>query len=220
MTSDPTKPPEPTGPEPNPSEQRIIDLGKENWRTKKAGADWAGWVHIGQAIDVGRSYAMRIAHSNLPKGRAYSEAFGLWLKRNGFEDMDQVLRAALLECISNLLAIEAWRKTLAENQRLEWNNPRTVLKRWQASHKIPAGGDKAPVSSPVAQLKAKIAELETELHQIRQRGDGSMFAKNDTAKNIGKLIEDEFRGQASRLRTLGRELLKRADVIDGKEPKE
>jgi hypothetical protein len=198
------------------SEQRIVDLGKENWRTKKEGADWNGWVHVGQAIDVGRSHAMRVAHTNLPKGRPYVEAFGAWLKRNGFDDMDQVLRAALLECIGNLVEIEAWRKTLAANQRLEWNNPRTVLKRWRASHMVRPGKD-APAPSPTTALKARIVELETELHRLKQAGDGSSFSRKDKIADTAKVIEDEYHQQASKLRALASELIRRAkDIEEGK----
>src|SRR5262249_7761305 len=102
---------EPTTPaDVNISEQRIIHLGKESWRAKKEGADWTGWVRIGQAIDLGRTHAMREAGTNQPKGKTYARIFGDWIKRNGFGDLNEVARAALLECIRHLLKIEEWRE--------------------------------------------------------------------------------------------------------------
>ena len=202
----------------NPAEQRVLELGQTQWKTKKEGADWNGWVHIGQALDVGRSHAMRITHTNRPTGRGYNEAFSLWLKRTGFDDMDKVLRAALLECVNNLIAIEQWRKTLAASQRFEWNNPRTVLKRWRASTTVPAKQN-APAPSPVAALKARIVELEEELHRLKKAEDegGVTLSRHDSAGDSVKAIRDMYRQQASKLRTLAHGLLREADSIEGKE---
>jgi hypothetical protein len=162
---------------------------------------------------------MRITHTNRPTGRGYNEAFSLWLKRTGFDDMDKVLRAALLECVNNLIAIEQWRKTLAASQRLEWNNPRTVLKRWRASTTV--AGKQAPVTSPVAALKARIVELEEELHRLKKAEDGGgiTLSRHDTSADSAKAIRDMYRSQAAKLRTLAHSLLREADSIEGKEPK-
>jgi hypothetical protein len=104
---------------------------------------------------------VRVSRSNEPKGRGYNEAFGLWLKRNEFDHMDKVLRAALLDCITNLIAIEQWRKTtLSPTQRAELNNPRVVLRRWRASlHPEKAAGATAARTAGKAATAKKLLAL-------------------------------------------------------------
>jgi hypothetical protein len=45
--------------------------------------------------------------------------------------------------MENRPAIEAWRATLASNERQKTNHPNSIYRKWQASRSIPMGEDKA-----------------------------------------------------------------------------
>jgi hypothetical protein len=81
---------------------------------------------------------------------------------------------------------------------------------------VPAKQD-APTVSPVAALKARIVELEEELHRLKKAdGDGVTLSRHDSAGDSAKAIRDMYRQQASKLRTLAHGLLREADSIEGK----
>jgi hypothetical protein len=149
--------------------------------------------------------------------------FGTFRSR-GFElvlldDIDKGTRSHLLDCMDHLVEIEAWRKTRSATERLEWASPRSVLRHWRAS--VTVAGKQAPVTSPVAALKARIVELEEEVCRLKKAEDegGITLSRHDTSADVAKAIADMHRQQASKVRTLAHALLRQADSIEGKEPK-
>jgi hypothetical protein len=77
----------------------------------------------------------------------------------------------------------------------------------------------AVVTSPVAALKARIVELEEELHRLKKVEDegGITLSRHDTSADSARAIRDLYRSQAAKLRTLAHGLLREADSIEGKE---
>jgi hypothetical protein len=184
----------------SPATERIIELGKTEWKKKRDKVDWTGWVHIGQSLDAGRSIAMHQVHTNQPKGRAYNEVFSAWLKRNDYHTMDSKLRANLLDCIINLSEIDAWRDTLAENKRLEWTHPVVVLRHWKASLKLPEATSRKIVGDTgreiaLQNLTQENLALKDERDKLRDKleGVGDFFTVSDPAWQIAKVIADELR---------------------------
>jgi hypothetical protein len=132
-------------------------------------------------------------------GRAYNEAFSAWLRENGFDKIDGSVRSRLAECMDNLEEIEAWRDTLSDKERIEFNHPNTVIRRWKAYKATP----KALRSSPVARLQAKVEKLEGENAQLLANGGGRFNAK-DSAKAIAAVLFDllndtKFEGVINRM---------------------
>jgi len=88
-------------------------------------------------------------------------------------------------------ALEAWRATLTEKQRLEWSSPDTVFRRCPVFKK-PKAATAEVRPSPYARLQEANAELQIELHEVKRRAaDGDLFdLENDRIETIaGTIIE-------------------------------
>ncbi len=74
----------------------------------------------------------------------------------------------LLKVMDNLEAIVAWRLTLNEKQRVEWASPDTIVRRRPIFNE-PKTATAEAKASPYAKLQQANAELQTELHDLKQR---------------------------------------------------
>ena len=146
----------------------------------RRGAHWADWRFIADGLDVGRAKAMRAAGTNKPYGKAYTRAFGDWMaERPWAKNLDKPTRNHLFWVADHLSEIEAWRETLAQNERARLNHPTALKRRYDAAHKVAAVDPKAPKKETSREalvrenedLWTKVKKLE---HQI-QSGDGSLF---------------------------------------------
>ena len=160
---------------------RVSRQGTEAWRRLKREKSWGDWIKVGEALQVGRDWAMNQASTNKPEGKGYNLAFGEWLVKYKLDDMDKGDRCRLFEVIDNLPMIEQWRKTLTLNQRLSLNHPNSVLRKFKRAiepeQKDPTAELKPTLRDSVAnlseenhaqellitELKARITELEEEL---------------------------------------------------------
>ncbi|MGM4959824.1 hypothetical protein [Bradyrhizobium sp. 604_D8_N2_3] len=168
----------------NDERDRIIRQGKAAWARLKKDKSWEDWMSTGEALTEGREIAMYDAGTNRPEGKGYAGAFNLWLIENKFDDMDPSDRAKLFKVMELRPDIEAWRATLTRTERMKLNHPTTVLRKFEAATKIkplkPAKPSKddalrevaeehhAAVAE-VAQLKARVAELEEENASLREQ---------------------------------------------------
>jgi hypothetical protein len=201
---------------------RVIALGREAWQRKRDGSDWADWVHIGQALDAGRTLAMRAANTQNPQGRQYAEAFAYWLSQNDYDGMDKKLRADLLGCIKDLVQIERWRTTLAENLRLAWNHPTTVLRHWRSSLKISAApqpnkvvkGAGMEIAFQTLTIENQRLEQENQRleHELAKARRGTLFDSGDSVIEIATAIDGEIRS----IRTPAGKYREIADALQGK----
>ena len=80
----------------------LIARGREAWHTLRNDETWEKWIAIGRALEAGRTAIMRQLHTNQPKGRAWSETFGAWLKENEFDQIDKGVRSRLQNCLDSL----------------------------------------------------------------------------------------------------------------------
>lgn len=138
---------------------RVIKLGVEAWKRLKKSKSWNDWIAVGDALVLGRDWAMRQAQTNRPEGKAYNLAMGEWLVRHKLDDVDKSVRSRLIDCIENLGAIEEWRSTLPLSQRLVWNHPNSVWHQWRRAIEPPKA---APDSPPKPTLRDSVAELSEE----------------------------------------------------------
>jgi hypothetical protein len=133
-----------------------IKRGQEAWKRHKNDATWLDWLAIGQALSIGRQDAMAAASTNRPSGSAYNAAFGAWLERHGFHEIDKGDRSRLFDVMDNLPAIEQWRGTLASTLRLRLNHPNSVLRKWKAETVV------KPPKEPKPTLRDSVANLSEE----------------------------------------------------------
>jgi hypothetical protein len=150
--------------------QEVVERGKKAWSDKTAGKDWEEWKAIGFALEIGRREVMKLCHINRPEdgGALYSRVYGEWLSREGFSMIDKAARARLMKCIDNLIAIEKWRMTLSLDERVRYNHPSTVLRKFEA-----AGKDGNKGEPRVNKKDEAIRELQEELDEAnRKLADG------------------------------------------------
>jgi hypothetical protein len=157
--------------------ERVCRQGTQAWQRLKKDKNWSDWIKVGEAHLVGREWAQRIATTNRPQGKAYNMAFGEWLAKYKFDDMDKGDRSRLFQVIDNLGQIEEWRKTLTLTERLKLNHPNAVLRKWKA-HMAPeprteSGEPKPTLRDSVANLSEandakdrKIAQLEEHIAEL------------------------------------------------------
>jgi hypothetical protein len=98
----------------------------------------------------------------------------------------------LLKMMDNLEAVEAWRLTLNEKQRFDWASPDTIVRRCPIFNKPQTATAEAKLS-PFRKLAQANAELQTELHDLKQRvSHGDPYGlKNDSVETIAGTIIDK-----------------------------
>ena len=121
---------------PTDREQSTILHGQEAWHRLGRDHTWENWKHVGAALLIGRSGAMREAGVNRPVGRRYNVVFAAWLNKFGFENLDKADRSRLFAVMDHLHEIETWRATLTPTQRLRLNHPSAVFRRWKSANAI------------------------------------------------------------------------------------
>jgi hypothetical protein len=192
----------------DPDSATIVTRGREAWRTLRTDETWEKWVAIGRAVEAGRGAIMRHLHSNQPKGRAWSQTFGQWLRDNEFDQIDKAARSRLQTCLDNLPAIEAWRQTLGLTLRLQLNHPNTVYRRWQAATRLPAPAE-PDAAKPLTLSEKKdrelirlSEELDAANRRLRQRDDlseGRDWTWHDTPEDIASAMLRLYPDKAKRL---------------------
>jgi hypothetical protein len=167
----------------------------------KRGQHWLDWMYIAAGLEVGRVKAMRRAETNRPIGSAYNRAFGDWLnERSWARDLDKPTRNHLFWCADNRNNIEAWRETLAPNERARLNHPTALKRRYEATHKVVKTKGVAPKPQKVAheqeveRLKAAVEMRDREIEWLKTKRaeDGSLFdiAKTKTDQIARIVLEN------------------------------
>jgi hypothetical protein len=157
---------------------RVARQGMQAWARLKKGKSWTDWLQVGEALQVGREWAMHQAGVNKPEGKGYNTAFSEWLTKYKLDDMDKGDRSRLFSVMDNLPAIDEWRQTLTLTQKLALNHPQAVLRKWKAFMKpeerdehgqprptlrdsvVNLSEENMTLKREVADLKAHIADLE------------------------------------------------------------
>src|SRR6516225_347371 len=119
------------------TEERKEKQAAEAAERIKRGQHWLDWMYIAEGLEVGRTRAMRRAGINRPYGSGYNRAFGEWMNEHPWaRDLDKPTRNHLFWCIDHRNDIEAWRETLAQNERLRLNHPTAMKRRYEATHRV------------------------------------------------------------------------------------
>jgi hypothetical protein len=155
-------------------------------------------MYIAEGLEVGRNKAMRRAGTNRQLGSSYNKAFGQWLDGHPWaRDLDKPTRNHLFWCIDHRNDIEAWRETLAQNERARLNHPTPMKRRYEATHNAPGGKDegeaKGVKETRAQKLEREIERLTGDVENWRKRAqaEGSLFdLKRDTVKHIAETIAE------------------------------
>jgi hypothetical protein len=159
---------------------------------------WRDWTYLAAGFELGRMHAMRVARTNEPLGRAYNTAFSNWMddpaRRTWTRGIDQATRNHLLWVADNLPSIEAWRETLAANQRDRLNHPTVVKRTYEAAHRAAKAREQGePVMTPMEALKAALVESQEDAARWKRQAEenGSLFdVRRDTPEQIARALVD------------------------------
>jgi hypothetical protein len=189
------------------SADQIIRRGQDTWARVRSDHTWTDWLEVGAALCVGRTQAMYDAAANKPVGRNYNTAFGAWLKKNGFDTIDDGDRSRLFEVMNHRDQIENWRKGLSLNEQLALNHPSTVWRKWKATTVVPDPNAAPKKASPGVKLQESIARLEEENHRMRQeieRGGDDRWSKSGDEKRGDGQVADKLTELLRTIRQSGR----------------
>jgi len=168
--------------ETTPNERRVLDAAHLALIALRRTFDH--WVTVGRGLQLLRQKADQLGTRN-----AFNDLRDQ--HRLGDKHFRNEVVSRLLKVMDNLEAVEAWRATLTEKQRLEWASPDTLVRRCPVFNKPKAATAEAR-PSPYAKLQQANAELQIELHDVKRRAaDGDLFdLKNDCVETIaGTIIE-------------------------------
>jgi hypothetical protein len=185
--------------QPRSSDDQVVLAGIAAWSRLKQCKTWRDWLVVGEALLVGRTEAMRSAHTNVPEGSRYNREFGDWLVRTPLGEIDKSTRKRLLDCMARRADIEAWRATLPLSLRLDLNHPHAVLRRWQATQK-----PRNPVKKPsyVAKLNAALIQSQEETARLKRdverNGAGDRWTPESSADQVAEVIVGTFKAWKAR----------------------
>jgi hypothetical protein len=174
---------------PTDREQSTIVDGQEAWHRLGRDHSWENWRHVGAALLIGRSGAMRQAGVNRPVGRRYNVAFAAWLNKFGFENLDKADRSRFFVVMDHLEEIEAWRATLTTTERFRLNHPSAVLRKWKSANAISRNQNSR--LSPIEKCWQEISVLKQDNSRLRrecERFGGDLWDPADRPEDIATVM--------------------------------
>jgi len=170
-----------------------IRSGQQAWERVKKDATYNDWLAIGEALEIGRADAMADAKTNKPEGARYNKLFGEWLASYGFNDIDKAVRSKLFDILANRADIDAWRATLPVSERLRYNSPSAVWRRWQASLETKPATDSGKSARAKAQfgaLKDAKAKIDFTAHIAELEAARSEASDGDIVERAMRLVDE------------------------------
>ena len=118
---------------PEQIEANVIRHAQQAWHQVKADPSLFCWLEVGRGLEVGRAIAMRQAHTDRPRGKAYNLAFSHWLKEHQLDGVNEADRHALLQILDNRAAIGAWHASLPYAEQFGLNHPAVLWRKYKAA---------------------------------------------------------------------------------------
>lgn len=189
----------------SPDERDRLAKDEKRWKRMGEGGHLQDWLEFGPSLMTLRQTAMRIAFTNRPTGRPYTDAFRA-LVRKHFPGMDDDKNKSVSYVLwvhdepERLQILAEQRQAMSPGQRSRLNTPkaasdlvRRVLKQRDEDQAAKAGVEIEKRLSPVEvrdtiirNLNEENAALKAKL--VRDSGGSLLDLKEDSAKVIGGTI--------------------------------
>ena len=171
----------------NRARAELYRRATEAWETLKRThrETWAKYKEIGEAMVDARAEIMRKHELNQPAGPGYQKDMMNWLVEHRLDDMHKTTRSHLCDLIEHIDEVEAMmdgdesNKGWSLEDRMEWNAPNTVHRKWQAwrrkqGHTTDQQRKKLKTAQQTSEELAialeRIKELEEELTSAKSSG--------------------------------------------------
>lgn len=155
-----TKPPKGGAAPPTEDRTKVIAEGQQAWESlSKGGKDWAAWIQVGRALEIGRQQSMKRCGAKKPLGGPYNNEFAAWLKQNHFDNIDKSDRAKLLQIMGKLVEVEKFRATLTATERARINHPCSMWRRFEKSQPVAAISKRVKATAKAEQRQATKADI-------------------------------------------------------------
>jgi hypothetical protein len=146
------------------------------------------WHAIGVASVRLRNEAMRFAGANQPVGKGYNQVWrALADTKPGLRDLDKRERAHAMWLADHWSLVNAWLGTLASNEAAKLLHPTSIMRKYEAAHKPPAGG--APGNGPRVGLRDQLTKVQAELDMLRKKGGGGLRPGASVTEITDRLFE-------------------------------
>jgi hypothetical protein len=130
--------PIPVGPE----DAQLIRAGRVAWHCVRGTTSGSidNWVAIVRALCIGQRLALSrmSAKSGAGKrafGGGFNKLMGVWLRDNGFDDIDPVTRSDAVWLVKSLIEVREWLDNLSEAQRRGLNSPGHIRKAYNVAQR-------------------------------------------------------------------------------------
>lgn len=147
--------------------RRMIERAQAAWKNLKTDKNWAWWREIGECLDAGRRAVMRHCGITKPIGATYNAHMGPFLQKHGFDEIDAGVRNRLQNIMDHIGEVEAWRRTLTDDERMEWNHPNAILRHWSESPYFVARPRR--VRTTTASPKSQPSQARPSMREILER---------------------------------------------------
>lgn len=112
---------------------------------------------------------MDYARTNTTSNRAYRDAWASLAEHVPLSGIDKAARSHAIWMVANWEVVSPWLATLPVNQRLDLNNPRSVHRKYDFTHRPPPPPpDDMKVSTTRIKLQDQITKLTEELNAQRR----------------------------------------------------
>jgi hypothetical protein len=159
------------------------------------GRGWPWAAAVGRGLQECQRLALATTHSNNMMSYVARMAMADILKRERLDRINKGDRSILLKVMENLPAVTAWQATLSTSQRIKYNHPQAVWKRYQAATVVPPPKPQAETGDETNATprgyKAALGQAESKISVLEQRlkTEGSLFNLNtDTPEEIARAI--------------------------------
>jgi hypothetical protein len=180
-----------------PSQREVLQQDAARWERMSSGAHLDDWLSLLPGLQIRRGLAMRMAHSNVPIGKLYAEAFADLMRADGLHTIDPSNVTALLwlgEEPERMHLLQTMRGAMTPSLRARLNLPISARKRIEIILKASAQRDAESAEeveriSPAAKLRAEVAEQDRKIAQLERAADGSLLdLRVDRADDIATTI--------------------------------
>ena len=111
------------------SDRAVLAEDRERWARLGKGAQLDEWLEFGSGLMIRRRLAMRLAHTNVPRGARYAAEFAKLMRRDGIDTRDKNTKMMMTHVLwlhdkpERLTILSERREAMTSGERARLNAP-------------------------------------------------------------------------------------------------